>query len=448
MIKHRMLTIGLALTLFDGCSSEPTSEVGPDGGVADASSVDANVPDANRDAGGTDAAVDDMSCSIKAGAGALVAVLHDADGAVVDSRLTDATGTARWEACPANAMVSVVALDLATGHRGVTIAGVQPGLHFELLLPKLGLLTTAAVDIPTDDAELSFLQVSAGSQCGTIGSKGATANLAVHKGCRGDDPTKLSFLATGRVGSVSYYSYANDVPVGAGGTTVVKTMSGWMTGPQVSASASNVPEGLGLEFTIQPMRNGKPFGALTQLATVTDGMAAASLPMTPSAFSSTKRVGVSVTTSLSARGIVRMSADPTAPFAFNLPTLLPQLAGVIVDNAEDARPRFAVETLDGTLIDTDLGIIRSRWTNADVTVTWQLFFPAATQSSIRFPALPGGLSSVVPSSATTTSVAAIDVTDATYAEILSRGYNVDVYLNSCAAISTASECWFTTLLTP
>jgi hypothetical protein len=126
---------------------------------------------------------------------------------------------------------------------------------------------------------------------------------------------------------VSFFSFANDVPIGAGGTTGVDAMSGWMTGPAVSASASNFPEGLRGEFSIQPMRNGTAFGETTQTATVSDGVAAASLPMTPWAFSTTKRVGPHVGTGLSLRGVVRLSADPIAAFAFDLTSVLPPLAG-------------------------------------------------------------------------------------------------------------------------
>ncbi|MDX2092166.1 MAG: hypothetical protein SFX73_30150 [Kofleriaceae bacterium] len=390
--------------------------------------TDASSPDARDPA---------AACSIKTGHAGIVSVLHDPDGAVRATVQTGANGLASWDDCPANALVSYAKYSADDGWKGVTVAGLQPGDHVEVMRESSDLVTTGKVAIPNDAADVVMIRAWAGGVCSANTGEGATASISVTENCRGEDGTKLPVLAIGNIGGVAVYAHSLGASIVAGGDTPVTDMSGWMTGPQLSVSATNVFSNQ-MQFEVQPMWNGRSYGGLSQLVNASDNAASANLSLPPSAFSGVRRVGVS-TSGLARRGIVRTTTAYDA--MFDMGFLLPEISALTVDETTAGRPAYAVV---GALTSTDLGIIHTGWMNNGVAVSWRLIYPSATTSTITFPALPEDLAGATPTSAMTSYAAAVDVTGSTYAQVLARGYRFGEFMNSCPEVPAGSECWFST----
>lgn len=411
------------------------------GGTNGAEPVD-TAPDASVTPDGSaasDSGVDATACSIRTGLGSIIAVLHAPDGSVMSTTQTDASGVATWSGCPNDALISYAKLTV-DGWRGVTVAGINPGDHIEVMREPSDPVTTGKVDIPTDGADVGLIRAWAGSTCAANTSEGATASIQVSRACAGDETT-LPVLASGKIGGVTVFSHSTDAAILPGGDTMVTNMTGWMTGPQIALTANNAGD-MQVYFDLQPTRDGRPYGGLSQLSNPAYGVASESLPLPPSAFTNVRRVGVS-TAGLARRGIVRT----TTGFAetFDVGFLLPEVTGITIDDAVAARPVF---TVGGALSSTDVGMIYSAWTHNAVDVSWRLIYPTATTSAITFPALPAELAGATPIAVTATYAVAFDITGSSYAEILTRGYHVGEFTNACAALPSGSECWFSSLLIP
>jgi hypothetical protein len=381
------------------------------------------------------------ACSIQTGLAGVTAVLHNADGTVSARQMTDASGAASFESCSEDSLISFAVLDPDDGWRGATIAGVQPGDDVEVMLDDLDITTMAQIDIPVDNSDISFIRAWAGGTCSKNSSEGATASLPISTDCLGDDETTLSVLATGRIDQVKVFSYSTGSSIVAAGDTVVSDMSGWMTGPQVNLSASNVSDAQ-IFFDIQPVKNGRSFGGLSQLTNVVGDTATQALSAPPTGFTTERRLAVS-TSGLAKRGIMRQ----TTGFAesFDMAVLLPEVTTISVDNTDAARP---VYTIGGALTSADLGLIYSSWTNNATDVSWRLFYPAGETNTIKFPVLPAELAGATPDAAEAPAVYVIDITNSDYAGILANGYRVAELQHGCADIPAGGECWFSSLYIP
>jgi hypothetical protein len=405
------------------------------------SDPDGGIPFPDAPAGDVDSALSLDACSIRAGVAGATAILHASDGTIVETTTTDASGTAIWDPCVADAMVTVVAKVVggSSQWRGTTVVGVQPGDHIEVRLPGLAIVSTAKVDVPEDGSDITMVRVSAGGGCSGNSAEGATKTLEILPDCLGDDEDVVAALATGQIGTSRVYAHSGDTTIVPGGTTEVPlaAMSGWTTGLHISASATNLM-GLGsVEFNVQPLRNGIPHTSTTQLASAQDGVASTYVPAPPSSFSKTRRVGAS-TPGLARRGIVRI----TDGFGeeFDLSALLPPIEGGAVDHGTPGRPLF---TLAGDLSAADLGVIVSTWTNGQNGVVWFLLLPPGAATSVRFPALPAALSAVAPVDASLAEAVALRDTGSSYRDILVRGYVIGRWWSACPDLAPGDECWFT-----
>ena len=428
----RSIVAILSLSAVGACGDDGNSVATDAAALVDASdtvTIDADI-DAAAPAG----------CSMQVGAAGVSAVLHNADGTVHGAVVTtDAAGLASFASCAADSMVSYVSYDAASGFQGVTVAGVQPGSNFELLLDDVGLHTTAQVDIPVDASDITMIRVSAGQACSKNTTEGATAELPITSLCVGDDDTVLPVLASGRIGTTNIYSFQTDAAVVAGGTTTVNGMSGWMTGGQFTVSATNVAQAQ-IFATIQHLKNGKPYSGLLQLVNVANNEASQGLPLPPSGFTTEKRVGVQ-TNGLAKQGITRLAQNATE--SFDMSALLPEITALTVDNTDDERPVF---TLTGDTSASELVSIYSSWVGgADDDVVWRLIAPAGATTSVTFPVLPTELVDALPNAASASSATVIDVTGMTFETILSGGYNPQEFIGACPRLGGSNECNFSSL---
>lgn len=376
------------------------------------------------------------SCSIAIGASRVNVALHDSSGEVVSVVKTGPDGLAAWDECPAHSMISFAALEDSGTWRGVTVMDIGPGDDIEVFLPGLGLVSGAEVHVPQDGAIIEQVRVSAGPGCSKNSSEGATISLGVASSCVGDG-VSLPVLASGKIGDARVYSFSTAKEISIDDVVTVDDLSGWTTGFQINAAAINVGAA-NLLFNVESMRNGIPYTGLTQLTNVIDGQASTPLPSAPSAFVTSRRVGVS-TSGLAQQGIVRETTDLYVEF--DASTLAPALGGITVDASDPTRPVFAVEGMPSAM---DMVRVRASWISGETEVEWYVLAPASSET-LRFPALPAELSDALPDGADVSDVAAFDVTDSDYSEILARGYTVDEFWSSCAVVPAGAECRFSRL---
>ncbi len=401
------------------------------GGTSGASDTQGDDPGTTEPPG--DVSPTKAGCSVAVGAARVHVALHDSSGAVVSVVKTASDGLASWDECPVHSMISFAALEDSGSWRGATVMGVEPGDDIEVLLPGLGLVGGADVVVPQDGAAVEQVRVSAGPGCSKNSSEGATASLGIASSCVGDG-VSLPVLATGKIGDARVYSYSIDKDLAIDDVTVVDDLSGWTTGFQITAAASNASSD-NLLFNVESMRNGLSYTELTQLTNVVDGEASTLLPSAPSAFVTSRRVGVG-TNGLSQQGIVRESTDLLVEF--DASTFAPALGGVSVDQSDPTRP---VMTLEGVPSGMDMMSLRATWLSGDTEVEWYILAPASN-GAIQFPELPAELSGALPDGATVSSVATIDITGSDYGDILSRGYTVEEFWASCAVLPAGAECRF------
>jgi hypothetical protein len=376
----------------------------------------------------------DHSCSLATGRASILAVLHNADGSINSTAMTDASGKASWDECPANALISYASLDQNTGWHGATVASVQPGDHFEVILEDSDVVTNVMVSIPIDNADVSYIRAEAGGACDIASTEGATANVALGSDCvRGSGA--LPVLAHGKIGSVPVFSYGSAAAMVQGGETIVNNMTPWMTGPQVNLSASNIP-GSAVAFYSSAVLDSRAYGGTAALEAVVGGAATATLTIAPTGFTTTRRVAATTMNSTE-RGIARETTSFESSFDMN--TLLPEIEGFSADDSDPARPRMGIA---GNLSAADVGLILLQWTSNDVPVQWRLVYSASTTNVFSFPEMPAEFTGGAPAGVESLRVAVFDVTGSTYADILTRGYHFHEYNHDCPELPAGSECLF------
>lgn len=416
--------LGISLLAACGGTEQMEGATAPDAGEMS--------PDAGMDA---EQQPLDHSCSLETGRASILAVLHNADGSIKSTAMTDASGKASWDECPADALISYASQDQNMGWHGATIASVQPGDHFEVMLEDSDIKTHVLVSIPSDGADVSYIRAQAGGGCYIASTEGATADVKLSSDCmRGAGAVPV--LATGKIGSVPVYSYGSAAAMVEGGETIVNNMSTWMTGPQVSLSASNIP-GSGVAFYATASLGSRAYGGTATPKTAVGGSASAVMPIAPSGFTTTRRVSVATSTS-SARGFARETSAFEVSFDMN--NLLPELEGISVDDSNPARPKIGVV---GSPSAADVGLIFLDWTSNDVPVQWRLMYRASTANVFSFPELPAQFTGGAPVSLDALRLVAFDVTGSTYADVLTRGYHFYEHNHDCPALPAGLECSFT-----
>lgn len=376
----------------------------------------------------------DHSCSLDTGRASILAVLHNPDGSIKSTKMTDADGQVSWDDCPANALVSYAALDQNGGWHGATVSSVQPGDHFEVILEASDVKSNVLVSIPIDNADVTYIRAQVGGACYLASSEGATADVKLRTDClRGSGAVPV--LASGKIGSVPVFSYGSAAAMVEGGQTIVNNMTPWMTGPQMNLSASNIP-GAGVSFYASAVVDSRIYGGTAALQNAVAGSASAALALAPSGFATTRRVSVSSTTG-SERGIARETSELES--SFDMSNVLPEITGITTDDTDPTRPAISV---GGDLSAADVGIVFLEWTTNNVPVEWRLLYRASSTSTIAFPEMPAEFTGGAPASVDYVHASVLDVTGSSYADILTRGYHFYEYNHGCPELPAGSECLF------
>lgn len=401
-------------------------------------------PDGDGPGTGGDELPTSGPCSMNTGIHSVDVVLHDSSGAVLDSGVSDGGGLVEFSECPRDAMMTVAAYDESVGWKGATVAGVQPYSDLTVVLPGIGWNGTLMAAVPEDGADITNEYVTIATQCGAGTDEGQDQELPILAGCLGHDRGVLTVLVTGRIGDAWVYSHSDDIEINENAVTnvVADDMTGWMTGGSMPLEASNVTSD-GAGFLMSWMRNGQAYYSTAWGVTIEDGSISRSLPIPPSSFSREQLVGVRGHDGLKSSGYLLRTTDTSK--SFDLDDALAYIAGVGIDD-DVQRPTFSATDLPQG---SDLGVFRASWEADGEDVDWRIIFPADQLSTVRFPALPDTLEKATPTPASAvTSVNVIDITDQSYLDILTTGYTLDKYPQSCAELSDDARCRFSSLQNP
>lgn len=336
-------------------------------------------------------------------------ILHDAAGAVIGEKTTDATGKVTVATAPSMVTVLIAhGTGVGSSVSPVTFMGVADGdkLVVDSTLPPANDPPAGTYSVTftsnASNSDATRFDVVAGSHCGGfVGAASDTLGLPLFEGCLGAKNAVLSTASNGAVG-VMAYGFAKDVakPATAASTVAVGPLPFAAPG-NTTLRATSLP---GATLTIDAFLAAVANGALFQMSSPTGlvGDAGGTTWRTPTGFAEAYQTILSVdelnATSVSNRTFVRREAVPAngilTPVDFS--TALGRITDAVLTAPTPARPEVAL-TLAASLATSDGGVGTFRWSNGltETSGSWTVVFPPSTKS-IKLPALPADATTFVP----------------------------------------------------
>lgn len=372
----------LALLTVGACSKRAKDVVVPDGTGSDTGTVPSEAPLAVT-----------VAANDAAFVGATV-VFYAADGAILGTETTDASGVATWPTFPSGGAVTV-GIAAATNAL-VSVLDLEPGA---LAVDPTGSISSA----PVGEIEVTMPAAFAGatsyrlrSGCTTsYPSAGETVTMQISGRCVDDnDRASVVALAEDADGTLAY-SLQTDVFV-SGITPATVELGDWQTDfRSVSVTATNPPASLdtvraasldlrdGIEIyrgdtTAQPAGPG-PFAFTIDDVIGTLGAVGLSIDLDH------------VTTGgYSQSTYVQGFASPPAGLNVDLTQKLPPR---LHETGVDVAAGVVSWTLDGTAPEADGFLSSLRWTVGTTSYFWYIHGPVPAETEYTLPALPPALES-------------------------------------------------------
>lgn len=393
----------VAAALAFACEDDPSSGGSPqfpEAGAFDSSrpTGDSSLPDAGQPQPDVVEPPKPVTVAVTSIAGAAVAdvtvVFHDASGAVLETKKTDATGKALSAPGSTPAMASVVFGQGTSQREILTWTGVAGGDVLPVVAPPRGTLAELQITIPgqfTDAGGPTFnyyAQVGGCSAYSTIANEPIT--VFVEPYCyRGMG----ALLVEGSNGNDTIVAHALKKPLASvtdGGVATVTT-DAWKFPPtDVTISLTN--SNLSGRAVFQPIANGTAFPKVTQLLNKE-----ASFKTVSGTFVEAYNAAIYVEGGQTYRTIGKRQA-PAAAIALDGTQLPPEVTASSVDSAQRKRPKI---DWTGNMGAMKGGVVRATWfqPSSESTTHWSIVVPAnnAATGSVAAPALPATLEDMLPS---------------------------------------------------
>jgi hypothetical protein len=369
-----------------------------------------------------DAAAETIVVSMLRGTTPIVAaavVSHDADGNVLATYATDANGDATILAAGVGMITAVDADDTQL----YTAIGVTGGDHIVIptfaIQPAYG---TVAVTLPAAPPNAVAFQVFLGTDFGGGTSVVAPFAIAASALDVGVDGT-ITVIGLARDASYNIIaaSVATSVTPPATGDTMSVTTGAWSTAiDEFHLGVTNGNLGALVNTTEGQIINGVEY----DLPSLTGNNAYIRWWPVPTlggyvAYSAQIPFGTGGAKRFQAR---RLPPDATSD-AVDIDAQLPGLTGTTASSTDVARPTLAWSAA-GSTASADGVLLNTRW-NGSRYAQWAFLMPA-TQTSVRFPALPASLAMWVPDAPVAQPYAVlVDTTyDAGFAEFRADGFGL------------------------
>jgi hypothetical protein len=384
-IALTLVGLSMALAVLDACGDDTAHAPVSDGGVVgDATNENEGGP--GDGAVAADAALEDnVSVTVVGEAGVLV-VFHDATGAVIESKVTNASGTAKSEgALPAMATVLVQHGDR---HEIVTWVGVERGDRLVLRDPtKSVVVGSYEVTFPGPFSDAGFYSVFTGS-CGT-GTNTKTTTYPLSPACSGAENSILGAAFGSGTDPIAFSIKKGVVPPTDGGTLAVTTEA-WTAPGATTVTVDHAPETSHRAVQLTSIASGLPFTG--NLAPLVDGGQTFAVPST---FADNQQASFFVDGAEKGawRAVSRRVGAGARNVALDFATAPPELGGEHLGG--DAQ-RFGV-LWTGATADTTGGVVRVSFRGQYVGegYAWTFIVPPGT-TKLTAPAIPSAGASFLP----------------------------------------------------
>ncbi|MBX3264880.1 MAG: hypothetical protein KF782_34735 [Labilithrix sp.] len=381
-----------ALLALIACQDDPAGggaefslDAGPIGFDASSPPTDATFPDAPAPDAAPDApvvpAVSVTVLDAKGGGKAGVRIVfHDATGAVIDSKLTDAGGKAVHTG-DTPAMASAL-LELPGRRRIVTWTGVEDGDDLRIRGDEAdGALGDYLVTLPTLYEGAGMYRVA--GPCGSVLAYGTGASLPLYEGCaRAQNPV----LVTARTfsGTTLAHAFKKGAPVSADAGTASVVVGGWTAPSTLTVSIAGLPPQISFDPTLLEISGG--VGIDNPNASI-DGSSVTF--QTATGFSDAHQASISVgdSESFASRRTLTKRFAPAAAASLDYATLLPLVTDAAVDGSTPRRP---VLSWQGSTVAADGGLVQVSFDGpdaADHEYEWTFVVPPGT-NTVTAPAMP------------------------------------------------------------
>lgn len=404
MMRRSLLLVGpLAASLFAfACEDDPLNNPNPN--VPEAGAFDANRPpipdsggplaDASPDGDAAQAqAVTVVVATRKGPRAGVTVVFHDATGAVLETKTTDATGRATSNAAGPIPAMATALLGKESGDREIfTWTAVEAGDELAVadheLYETLGSYSVVLPGLVTDAggvAATSYI-VNLGVCSGSGSSSPIGMNLDTQ--CTGATNAPL-LAANDDTGTPLTYAFKKNVPPPAdGGVVNVDGLTAWAAPSTFTVTVQNKPGVLGLNVSLLQIANGVATPNYTAFAL--DGADEAKFKVAPGYADAYQATATAPGTAIGAnrRLGARVAGSMTAT-VFDFQQALPELESATVDAVDPLRPSLSWAA-NATLAGSDGGLVTTTYSYPDQgTVRWTLVVPpGATTGSVKAPALP------------------------------------------------------------
>ena len=381
----------LALLPLTACENDPPDGGGPnpamDGSVAtfDAtpSNFDASTPDAP--AGPLVSVTVDDSRGPKAG---VRVVFHDANGAVIETKLTGADGKATHSG-PTPSMASAL---LAAGRQPhiVTWTGVEDGddLHVrdEDTEEMAGIYQVTFSSFSDSGATNQYFVAS---PCGTNMSYGTATELPLYRHCAGP---QNAVLATGRTfsGTVTGHSFKKgNAAVTDGGTGAI-TLGDWKAPSTLMLNVKNDPADGSFDARLLEVADGAGFAS--RLRYSEGSLFTFSIA---TGFADAYQASIAATDATDSRRTIAKRFAPSTSVELDYAGLLPAIDEASLDTSNPRRP--VVSWTAGSSAGTDGGMVQLSFLGSQNTFHYWTFIVPPGSNAVTAPEMPAEADSFLPS---------------------------------------------------
>ena len=351
---------------------------------------DAGVPDSGPDAPSGSPSVT-VTVTGRTGPKADVRVVfHDANGAVLETKLTDASG----KATSTGTLPSMASALLGTsGQRQiVTWTGLEDGDDLAVREPEIFaevMVGEYEVTIPSRIDDMAARYDVHVSGCSNGLGRGTSATVALWDTCvSGDKSAVLVRAYDGDTQPVSHsFKKANPVPTD-GGTVAVLT-GPWMPATPVTITATNTPEGASFHAQLLAIADG--YGYEHGFDPLADGSVTF---FTADGFAEALQSSIMLSSG-SGRRVIAKRVAPGPAISFDAAQLLPEIEGMDIGGTDARRP--VISWTASSTAGTDGGIVRVFFSGQDGGNAWTFVVPPGA-TSVTAPAMPPEAESFLPAS--------------------------------------------------
>ncbi|MBX3211096.1 MAG: hypothetical protein KF850_03615 [Labilithrix sp.] len=320
-------------------------------------------------------------------------VFHDANGAVLETKLTGADGKATRSAGAIPAMASAL-LSQDGSRRIVTWTGVEDGdqlaVHDVDSTFQESMVGAFAVTFPGpfSDAGATSYEARASDCYNYTEGQSTTINLLSY--CVSGAKSSVLVQARNGAGDLVGHSFSKGNTVPTDGGTVAVATGAWRVPASVSLSLAGLPSDTYGEMDLLEIADGYGY-----LAGATEGLETQAIFATASTFADALQASASFYDEEGpGKRVLAKRVAPTAAIALDAAELLPPITSSAVSGTDARRP--VLRWTSSSTAGADGGLVRTGFfTPDDAYVAWTFVVPPGS-TSVTAPAMPAEAESFLP----------------------------------------------------